>query len=93
VSALPDYMRFALMLWNGGEYRGARVLERETLDNMLQLHVPEGVLLREGIEGLGWGLGWSIVADAEASVMLITTATSGGPVSTVQPSLSARTRV
>ena len=69
VSTLSDYMRFALMLWNGGEYRDARVLERKTLDNMLQLHVPEGVLLREGIEGLGWGLGWSIVADAEASVM------------------------
>jgi CubicO group peptidase (beta-lactamase class C family) len=69
VSTLSDYMRFALMLWNGGEYRGARVLQQETVDNMFQLHVKEGVLLREGIEGLGWGLGLSVVADAEASVM------------------------
>jgi len=66
---LSDYMRFALMLWSGGEYRGARVLQQETVDNMFQLHVAEGVLLREGIEGLGWGLGLSVVADAEASVM------------------------
>ena len=69
VSTLSDYMRFALMLWNEGEYRGVRVLEQETLENMLRLHVTEGVLLREGIEGLGWGLGLSIVADADASVM------------------------
>jgi len=69
VSTLSDYMRFALMLWNGGEYQGARVLQQETVDNMFQLHVAEGVLLREGIEGLGWGLGLSVVADAEASVM------------------------
>jgi len=69
VSTLSEYMRFALMLWNGGEYRGARVLKQETVDNMFQLHVKEGVLLREGIEGLGWGLGLSVVADAEASVM------------------------
>jgi CubicO group peptidase (beta-lactamase class C family) len=69
VSTLSDYMRFALMLWSGGEYRGARVLQQETVDNMFQLHVAEGVLLREGIEGLGWGLGLSVVADAEASVM------------------------
>lgn len=66
VSTLSDYMRFALMLWNRGEYRGARVLKQETVDNMFQPHVTEGVLLREGIEGLGWGLGLSVVADAEA---------------------------
>ena len=49
VSTLSDYMRFALMLWNGGEYRGARVLKQETIDSMFKLHVKEGVLLREGI--------------------------------------------
>lgn len=69
VSTVSDYMRFALMLWNGGEYRGARVLEQATLENMIKLHVPNGVLLREGIDGLGWGLGMSVVADADASVM------------------------
>lgn len=67
VSTAADYMRFALMLWNGGEYRGVRLLKQETVANMTRLHVPGGVLADEGIEGLGWGLGMAVVADADAS--------------------------
>ena len=48
VSTLSDYMRFALMLWNGGEYRGARVLERKTLDNMLQIARARGCAVARG---------------------------------------------
>ena len=69
VSTAGDYMRFALMLYNGGEYQGARILQRETVDNMRRLHVPNGVLAAEGIDGLGWGLGMAVVADAEASMI------------------------
>lgn len=68
VSTAADYMRFALMLYNGGEYQGARILRRETVGNMTRLHVPDGVLAEEGIEGLGWGLGMAVVADEEASL-------------------------
>jgi CubicO group peptidase (beta-lactamase class C family) len=68
VSTAADYMRFALMLWNGGEYQGVRILQQETVDNMTRLHVPGGVLAAEDIEGLGWGLGMAVVADAEASL-------------------------
>ena len=74
VSTVSDYMRFALMLWNGGEYRGARILQRSTVDDMTRLHVPEGVLAgggpggAPGIDGIGWGLGMAVVADAEASI-------------------------
>lgn len=68
VSTASDYMRFALMLWNGGEYQGVRLLQQETVDNMRRLHVPDGVLADEGIEGLGWGLGMAVVADEDATI-------------------------
>lgn len=69
VSTASDYLRFALMLWNGGEYQGVRILRQSTVDDMRRLHVPGGVLAEEGIKGLGWGLGMSVVADADASIM------------------------
>jgi CubicO group peptidase (beta-lactamase class C family) len=69
VSTASDYMRFALMLWNGGEYQGVRILQQSTVDQMRRLHVPGGVLAEQDIEGLGWGLGMAVVADADASIM------------------------
>ena len=69
VSTAPDYMRFALMLWNEGEYDGARILTPETVRAMRHLEVPSGVLANFGIEGLGFGLGVSVVADDEAATM------------------------
>ena len=36
---------------------------------MTRLHVDSGVLRSEGIEGVGWGLGMAVVADAEASMI------------------------
>jgi CubicO group peptidase (beta-lactamase class C family) len=68
VSTAADYMRFALMLWNGGQYQGVRILQQETVDNMRRLQVPGGVLADEDIEGLGWGLGMAVVADADATM-------------------------
>ncbi|MFT4614115.1 MAG: CubicO group peptidase (beta-lactamase class C family) [Bacteroidia bacterium] len=68
VSTAADYMRFALMLWNNGEYRGTRILRVDTLTQMQQLHVPDGVLADADIEGIGWGLGMAVVADEEASL-------------------------
>lgn len=69
VSTASDYLRFALMLWNGGEYQGVRILQQSTVDDMRRLHVPGGVLADQDIEGLGWGLGMAVVADADASIM------------------------
>ena len=69
VSTAGDYLRFALMLWNGGSYRGVRILEEDTVKQMQQLHVPTGVLAHEGIEGIGWGLGVAVTADADASLI------------------------
>jgi CubicO group peptidase (beta-lactamase class C family) len=68
VSTAADYMRFALMLWNGGEYQGVRILRQETVDNMRRLHVPDGVLVEEDIQGMGWGLGMAVVADEDLTI-------------------------
>ncbi len=70
VSTAGDYMRFALMLWNGGRYNGVRILSRESVALMTRPHVPSGVLREEDIEGLGWGLGLAVVVDPEATPMV-----------------------
>jgi CubicO group peptidase (beta-lactamase class C family) len=67
ISTAGDYMRFALMLWNRGSYQGVRILEPGTVAEMTRPHVTSGVLDEEGIDGIGWGLGFAVVVDAEAS--------------------------
>jgi CubicO group peptidase (beta-lactamase class C family) len=57
------------MLWNGGEYRGSRILKRETVAEMTSLQLPAGVLASQDIDGLGWGLGMAVVADEHASMI------------------------
>ena len=69
VGTATDYMRFALMLWNEGTYDGVRILAPESVRKMRELEVPSGVLADMGIEGLGFGLGVSVVADEEAALM------------------------
>ncbi len=67
VSTLPDYLRFALMLWNRGEYGGVRLLSEASVDAMTTPHVSRGVLADFGVDGLGWGYGLAVVVDADAS--------------------------
>ena len=40
LSTIPDYLRFAQMLLNGGELDGRRVLARKTVALMMQNHLP-----------------------------------------------------
>jgi CubicO group peptidase (beta-lactamase class C family) len=67
VSTAGDYLRFALMLWNGGRYDGARILAPGAVAEMTRAHVSSGVLEDQGIQGLGWGFGLAVVVDAEAT--------------------------
>jgi CubicO group peptidase (beta-lactamase class C family) len=64
VSTAPDYLRFALMLAQGGAFGEVRILAAETVAEMTRLQLPSGVLEEEDMQGLGWGLGLCVVADA-----------------------------
>ncbi|MXY89848.1 MAG: beta-lactamase family protein [Gammaproteobacteria bacterium] len=61
-STTEDYVRFAEMLLNGGEYRGARIIEEATLARMLEPKIG-GEVSREfffyGDVG-DWGLGFHL---------------------------------
>ena len=79
VSTMGDYHRFTLMLRNGGELDGARIIGRRTLDFMASNHLPGGTDLTECgralfseavFDGVGFGLGFSVVLDpAKAKVV------------------------
>jgi CubicO group peptidase (beta-lactamase class C family) len=58
VSTAEDYLRFALMLLNGGELDGQRVLGRRTVKLMMQNHVPQIMGLPSVSSGDAFGLGY-----------------------------------
>lgn len=66
ISTASDYLRFAQMLLNKGEFKGARILGRRTVELMTSNHLPGGCdLANMGYslysetrsEGVGMGLG------------------------------------
>jgi CubicO group peptidase (beta-lactamase class C family) len=58
-STMADYMRFALMLLNGGSLDGARILSPQSVKMLSANHLPEG-LPAEATSGLGRGLGFGL---------------------------------
>ena len=74
-----DYLRFAQMLMNRGELDGARILGSRTVDYMTRNHLPDDADLEEfgrplfaetTFDGVGFGLGFSVVLDAAANRVL-----------------------
>ena len=72
VSTMSDYLRFCQMLLNEGELDGVRILASKTLEFMTRNHLPGGRTMMEmgdrtfseaRMEGNGFGLGWSVLAD------------------------------
>lgn len=65
-STTEDYLRFVLMLAGNGEYKGVRVLKKESLDRMRQDETTPQIraagLFFPGA-GMGFGLGFSLVND------------------------------
>jgi len=65
-STAEDYLRFVLMLAGDGEYKGVRILKKETLLRMRQDETTPEVR-RAGLffpgAGMGFGLGFSLVTD------------------------------
>ena len=54
VSSLLDYMRFSLMLRGGGQYKGARILQEDTVRLMASPQLPAG--LPGSPDNETWGL-------------------------------------
>jgi len=76
VSTIGDYQKFASMLLHNGEGNGNRLIGRRTLEYMALNHLPDGKLLNElgqslfaevAMDGMGFGLGFSVVEDPAAN--------------------------
>ena len=79
VSTAADYHRFTQMLLRGGELERARLLGTRTVRYMTRNHLPGGVDLEAfgrplfaetTFEGVGFGLGFSVVQDNIANRVL-----------------------
>lgn len=71
VSTAEDYFRFCQMLLNKGEFGGERVLGRKTVEYMMANHLGGDMasmgqprFSETSYEGIGFGLGGSVVVDA-----------------------------
>ncbi len=78
VSSTLDYHRFCLMLLNGGELDGARIIGRKTIDLMTRNHLPGGAdlttvsnsLFSEAANaGTGFGLGFAVTTDVARTMI------------------------
>ena len=79
VGTIDDYHRFALMLLGKGELDGTRLLGRKTVEYMTTNHLPgncdlaamgQPVFSETSYEGIGFGLGFSVVVDPAAANVL-----------------------
>ena len=65
--SVPDYLRFAQMLLNGGQLDGTRILGTKTVELMRQNHLPPNIpSITPGSTATGWGLGVSVTLDVPA---------------------------
>jgi CubicO group peptidase (beta-lactamase class C family) len=61
VSTAEDYIPFGIMLANGGELNGKRILSRKTVEMLRSAHVPDTLPGR--VPGEGYGLGVRVVTN------------------------------
>ena len=76
VSSAHDYHRFMMMLANGGELDGVRLLAPQTVDLMTMNQLPGNadisqfgrpIDLENAYDGFGFGLGFSVLVDPAAA--------------------------
>ena len=67
VGTAADYLRFCLMLRNGGELDGERLLGRKTVAYMETNHLAPEVDRTEAPPGYGFGLGGAVMLDPVAA--------------------------
>jgi CubicO group peptidase (beta-lactamase class C family) len=67
ISTVADYFRFALMLFNGGQFDGRRLLSRKTVELMTSDHLgPLSMSGPDYIPGPGYGFGFGVAVRKEA---------------------------
>ncbi len=76
-STIGDYFKFCLMLGNGGELNGVRLLSPKTLEFMTLNHLPGNKTLKDmgdktfsesRMDGSGFGLGWAVTSDVVSTM-------------------------
>ena len=68
VSTMSDYLIFAQMLLNDGEYKGKRILGRKTVEYLRSNHLPDNLIpYSPNSQGEGYGLGMSVTVDPSAA--------------------------
>ena len=65
-STASDMFAFHQMMLNGGIYNGVRILSRASVEAMTSLQTAELVTMGTmdgpfGVDGAGWGLGWTVI--------------------------------
>ncbi len=77
VSTASDYLQFAQLILNKGEWRGTRLLERETVELMTKNHLSPDLIpisyngiVDAPVPGIGFGLGFSVLLDPERAGVL-----------------------
>lgn len=78
ISTLADYTRFGMMLANGGELDGVRIVKKATVDDMMMPHLPDGVVFPYphcsfsfgGIRVADLAFGWSGIYQTHFRLML-----------------------
>ncbi len=78
VSTALDYHRFCLMLGNGGELDGARIVGRKTIELMTMNHLPnrsdlstmsQSLFSETQNGGVGFGLGFAVTQDVARAMI------------------------
>lgn len=78
VSTAHDYLKFAQMLLNGGEYNGKRILGRKTVEFMTINHLPSNLIpFNQESTGEGYALAMSVTVDPGKSRFLSSTGNYG----------------
>jgi CubicO group peptidase (beta-lactamase class C family) len=75
LSTTEDYLQFAQMLLNGGQWNGTRLLSPKTVELMAAVHVPDTLPGRP--KGRGFGLSVQVVSDAVAANLRVSDGSYG----------------
>lgn len=78
VSTAADYLRFCMMLRNGGSLDGVQILSPKTIELMTRNHLPDGkdlpalsrsLFSEVTYQGVGFGLGFAVTLDTVKTML------------------------